>query len=111
MTNDYGKMYFLIHFILYYIIYLNFLFTFLSYFSLIKFLDHHLIAILMCLIKIEIIPTGINLSKFTPSFKKRDNILLYVGRLAPEKTWINFVKIFRLIISYNLSEMVHPEMI
>lgn len=35
--------------------------------------------------KIEIIPTGINIDLFKPLYKKKDNVLLFVGRLAPEK--------------------------
>lgn len=82
--------------------------------------------------QIEIIPSGIDLSKFSACIKKRDNILLYVGRLAPEKNLDKLINIIptnyklqiigdgpekkRLIRTYNknniefLGKMNHDEL-
>lgn len=102
MMNDYGKLYFSypIYFILYYIIKIFVYLPQLLFVDKILGPSSHGDFDMGFNKKIEIIPTGINLSKFSPSFKKRDNILLYVGRLAPEK---NLDKLCQSIpINYKL---------
>jgi glycosyltransferase involved in cell wall biosynthesis len=102
MMNDYGKLYFSypIYFILYYIIKIFVYLPQLLFVDKILGPSSHSDFDMGFNKKIEIIPTGINLSKFSPSFKKRDNNLLYVGRLAPEK---NLDKLCQTIpINYKL---------
>jgi glycosyltransferase involved in cell wall biosynthesis len=102
MMNDYGKVYlpYPIYFILYYICSIFIYLPQLLFVDKILGPSSHSDFDVGFKKKIEIIPTGINLSKFTPSFKKRDNILLYVGRLALEK---NLDKLCQSIpINYKL---------
>jgi len=49
-----------------------------------------------------IIPTGIDLNNFKFSNLKRENVLLYIGRLAPEKNIDKLIKLFDTIKNYNL---------
>jgi len=49
-----------------------------------------------------IIPTGIDLKNFEFCSDKRENILLYVGRLAPEKNIDKLIEMFKTINDYNL---------
>lgn len=49
-----------------------------------------------------IIPTGIDLDIFKFSSQKRESILLYVGRLAPEKNIDKLIKLFDNIKYYKL---------
>jgi glycosyltransferase involved in cell wall biosynthesis len=49
-----------------------------------------------------VIPTGIDLNNFKFSDNKRENILLYIGRLAPEKNIDKLIKMFKSINNYKL---------
>lgn len=50
----------------------------------------------------EVIPSGIDLDEFYYVDKPRDNILIYVGRLSPEKNINKLIKQFDLIKNYKL---------
>ena len=52
--------------------------------------------------KNEIIPTGVNTELFSYSDEKRENILLYVGRLAPEKNIDKLILLFNNVKNYKL---------
>lgn len=52
--------------------------------------------------KNEIIPTGVNTKLFEFSENKRENIILFIGRLAPEKNIDKLIILFNEIKNYKL---------
>jgi len=52
--------------------------------------------------KNDIIPTGVNTELFSYNEDNRENILLYVGRLAPEKNIDKLILMFKNIKNYKL---------
>jgi glycosyltransferase involved in cell wall biosynthesis len=52
--------------------------------------------------KTDIIPTGVNTELFSYNDNRRENILLYVGRLAPEKNIDKLILLFKNIKDYKL---------
>jgi glycosyltransferase involved in cell wall biosynthesis len=52
--------------------------------------------------KTDIIPTGVNIDLFNYNDNNRENILLYVGRLAPEKNIDKLILLFENVKNYKL---------
>ena len=96
----YGKIYNLLH---YYYLVKFFIFDLQYYFSNL-IMAPSISEDFKTLYNVEttIIPTGIDLDNFKFSRNKRENILLYVGRLAPEKNIDKLIKLFEAIKNYKL---------